>query len=147
MDRLTEWNRCPNPLGPSWVQLRPGVGKQWAFAQLALYEDTGIEPKEIDHLRDLAKMVSGIAPDRLREIVEAEKDGRLYTAHDVAVILAETTGDYCACNINGNDEWLPNFCKLQDACPDTDGVACWEQYLKYRPEAEAALKKGDGKDA
>ena len=47
------------------------------FERLALYEDTGLEPEEIDHLRDLTKMVEGIEPDRLREIVEAEKDGRL----------------------------------------------------------------------
>ena len=55
-----------------------------------------------------------------------------YTAHDVAVILAEFTGDDCACNFNGIDEWLPEKCELLDACPNTCGVACWEQYLKHR---------------
>lgn len=57
---------------------------------------------------------------------------RLYTEHDVAVLLAEEYGDTCACNYNGNDEWLPEHCELLDACPNTFGVACWEQYLKYR---------------
>lgn len=56
----------------------------------------------------------------------------LYTAHDVALILAEAVGDDCACNVNGNDEWLPEKCELLDACPDPLGVACWEQYLKWR---------------
>ena len=40
----------------------------------------------------------------------------LYTANEVAVI----------------DEWLPFKCELLDACPNPCGVACWEQYLKYR---------------
>ena len=30
------------------------------------------------------------------------------------------------------DEWLPFKCELLDACPNPFGVACWEQYLKYR---------------
>lgn len=55
-----------------------------------------------------------------------------YTANEVAVILAELFGDTCACNFNGIDEWLPYKCELTDCCPNTYGVACWEQYLKYR---------------
>lgn len=57
---------------------------------------------------------------------------RLYTAHEVAILLAEEYGDTCACNYNGNDEWLPEHCELLDACPNPVGVACWEQYLKFR---------------
>ena len=56
----------------------------------------------------------------------------LYTAHEVAVIIADLFGDTCACNFNGIDEWLPFKCELLDACPNPCGVACWEQYLKYR---------------
>lgn len=56
----------------------------------------------------------------------------LYTAHEVAEILAELFDDPCACNFNGIDEWLPSKCELQAACPEPCGVACWEQYLKYR---------------
>ena len=55
-----------------------------------------------------------------------------YTAHEVAMILADAFGDDCACNFNGIDEWLPFKCELLDACPNPYGVACWEQYLKYR---------------
>lgn len=55
-----------------------------------------------------------------------------YNAHEVAEIIAELFGDCCACNFNGIDEWLPFKCELVDACPNTVGVACWEQYLKYR---------------
>ena len=31
-----------------------------------------------------------------------------------------------------DDEWLPLKCELLDACHNPCGVACWEQYLKYR---------------
>ena len=64
-----------------------------------------------------------------------------YTAHEVAVIIADLFGDDCACNFNGNDEWLPYLCELQDACPHPCGVACWEQYLKYKDRKEETLKK------
>ena len=57
---------------------------------------------------------------------------KLYTTHEVACIIAELFGDDCACNFNGIDEWLPEKCELLDACPHPVGVACWEQYLKYR---------------
>lgn len=77
----------------------------------------------------------------LKERTRAERDGQLYTVHDVAVILASAIGDDCACNINSNDEWLPQLCELQEACPYPVGVACWEQYLKHRAGAEKALGK------
>lgn len=59
-----------------------------------------------------------------------------YNAHEVAEILADLFGDTCACNLNGIDEWLPEKCELQSACPNPVGVACWEQYLKYRGEKD-----------
>lgn len=80
----------------------------------------------------------------LKERTHAERDEQLYTLHDVAVILASAIGDNCACNINSNDEWLPRLCELQEACQDPVGVACWEQYLKHRAEAEKALGKEQG---
>ena len=63
---------------------------------------------------------------------EATMKGGLYTANEVAGIIADLFGDTCACNFNGIDEWLPFKCELLDACPNPCGVACWEQYLKYR---------------
>ena len=68
------------------------------------------------------------------------KDG-LYTANEVAGIIADLFGDTCACNFNGIDEWLPYLCELQEACPNPRGVACWEQYLKYKDQKEETLKK------
>lgn len=60
----------------------------------------------------------------------------------VAEILAEQFGDECACNVNGNDEWLPMMCHYGDVCPDPpEHLGCWMELLrnKYRrpPEGEA----------
>ena len=78
----------------------------------------------------------------LKNEMEANMENGLYTAHEVAVIIADLFGDDCACNFNGNDEWLPLKCELLDACPNPCGVACWEQYLKYRNCKDEMEAKG-----
>ena len=60
-----------------------------------------------------------------------------YNTHEVACIIAELFGDDCACNFNGIDEWLPMKCDFaHTVCPHPVGVACWEQYLKYREDGD-----------
>lgn len=76
------------------------------------------------------------------DAVEVVHGQRLYNAHEVAEIIADILGDPCACNFNSIDEWLPFKCELQAACPNPVGVACWEQYLKYRD----AKMDGERKD-
>ena len=73
---------------------------------------------------------------KLRAELERVKKKNKYSAHDVALILLDAFGDSCACNFNGNDEWLPEKCELLDTCPDVVGVACWEQYLKWLGQKE-----------
>lgn len=73
---------------------------------------------------------------KLRDELEQVKKKNKYSAHDVALILSDAFGDSCACNFNGNDEWLPEKCELLDTCPDVVGVACWEQYLKWLGQKE-----------
>ena len=80
----------------------------------------------------------------LKNEMEANMENGLYTAHDVAVIIADLFGDDCACNFNDIDEWLPFKCELLDACPNPCGVACWEQYLKYRHCKNEMEAKEDG---
>ena len=61
----------------------------------------------------------------------------LYTRHEVACIIAELFGGTCACDYSGNDEWLPYYCEFADnVCPNTVGVACWEQYLTHKDKRE-----------
>ena len=52
------------------------------YARLAAYEDTGLTPEEIkapfteDTMINLAAQALGVEPSRLRELAEADKDGR-----------------------------------------------------------------------
>lgn len=61
-----------------------GVQYQADFVdRLAAYEDTGLTPEEIkapfteDTMINLAAQALGVEADRLRELAEADKDGRL----------------------------------------------------------------------
>ena len=67
----------------------------------------------------------------VRELPSAQPE---WNNRTVACLLADLFDDNCACNFNGIDEWLPEKCKVIDACPKPGGVACWEQYLKHRAE-------------
>lgn len=68
-----------------------------------------------------------------QQLINAIPAANVYTAHEVAEILAEAIGDECACNFDGNDEWLPKYCEfVETVCPHPAGVACWEQFLKWR---------------
>lgn len=89
------------------------------------------EAKDILCVSDANTNRNLLGVSRIKWRARKMEDGK-YTAHEVAVILADSFGDDCACNFNGNDEWLPYLCELQEACPNPGGVACWEQYLKYR---------------
>lgn len=69
--------------------------------------------------------------ERIESLPSAQPE---WNNHTVACLLADMFWDSCACNFNGIDEWLPEKCELMDSCPNPDGVACWEQYLKHRAE-------------
>lgn len=80
----------------------------------------------------------------LRDYFIEPEDKKTWNNHDVACLLAEIFNDPCACNYNGNDEWLPQKCDFADKeCPNVVGVACWEQFLKHR--SEKFIKKRNGK--
>ena len=81
---------------------------------------------------DMKNVPQDILEAHRMAISALDKQDGDWNNHKVACLLAEMFGDDCACNFNGNDEWLPYLCELQEACPHPCGVACWEQYLKYR---------------
>ena len=89
------------------------------YTMIDIYKD------KLEYYRQLAEWLR-----ELKAYREAEK--YKWNNHQVACLLADIFGDTCACNYNGNDEWLPLKCELLDACPNTVGVAYWEQYLKHR---------------
>ena len=81
MDRLTfDGNFCeiaqcrelPCPHGGSCTQRK-------VWEKLKAYEDTGLTPEEVNDVMAKAKLVSafGVAAERLRELAEADKAGRL----------------------------------------------------------------------
>ena len=67
---------------------------------------------------------------------------KTYTTHEVAIILAEAFGDDCACNFNGNDEWLGEKCKYAETdCPyPKEDNGCWKEFVR------AMYAKMNGKD-
>lgn len=119
---------------------------------LAAYEDTGLEPKEIERIVDAygrglslrtesaqrLEMIREIPDDRLREIVEADRDGRcVVLPKDGMVYYIEETG---------GEKWIANKPIQQITVKCGWGIASLEFSLfdtgEYftREAAEAALK-------
>lgn len=93
MERMTEWNggqtrhayypRClEEPCYGSGCKIKDCPFETAVCERLAAYEDTGLTPEEIkapfteDTMINLAAQALGVEPSRLRELAEADKDGR-----------------------------------------------------------------------
>ena len=143
MERLTYWNEeygCLSYHGPSGE----------AAKRLAAYEETGLEPEAVEHLK-LASMGKAIAEikefdgvpiDRLRELAQADRDGKLpkYTIGDT---VYDRFGDAWEVRteelhlLDGNPNWIY---RCGHAGTD-DYCALWEFKILPREEAEAALRR------
>ena len=94
MERLTEWNggqtrhayypRCfEEPCYGEGCKIKDCQFETAVCERLAAYEDTGLTPEEIkdllteDAMINLAAQALGVEPSRLRELAEADKDGRV----------------------------------------------------------------------
>lgn len=160
MERLTfDGNFCdisqcwepPCPYGGNCTQRK-------VWEKLKAYEDTGLEPEEVNdavvgaRLMAKAKVVSvfGVAADRLRELAEADKDGRLivlpckpgdglwtFCSHPVEQVYSFTVTDIST--LNGRTMLNTSRCGVIDARDVGKTV------FRTREEAEKALeeKKGD----
>ena len=87
----------------------------------------------LDCKRDCrCEMVIDIADATAADVVEVDK---------VAEMLRLSFGDDCACNFNGNDEWMWEKCKYAESdCPyPKDELGCWKEFVKH------FLAKMDGK--
>lgn len=66
--------------------------------RLAAYEDTGLEPEDFkrtfteDALLKLTGQLLGVTPDRLRELAQADKEGRCFIGPFVAMIEQSLSG-------------------------------------------------------
>lgn len=123
MERLTEWNdeqtrhayypRClKNPCYGSGCKINDCPFETAVCDRLAAYEDIGLTPEEIkapfteDTMINLAAQAMGVEPSRLRELAEADKDGRVVVLpckvyetdgvrvyeHTVREVIYETAG-------------------------------------------------------
>lgn len=94
MERLTEWNggqtrhayypRCfKEPCYGNECKINDCPFETAVCDRLAAYEDIGLTPEKIkapfteDTMINLAAQAMGVEPSRLREIAEADKDGRV----------------------------------------------------------------------
>ena len=85
MERLTDKKEADVQRRKYEIRLKQGYPRnipEERFLRLAAYEETGLEPEEIkrafneDAVLKLAGQVLGIEPDRLRELAQADREGR-----------------------------------------------------------------------
>ena len=128
MERLTEWNggqtrhayypRCfKDPCYGNGCKIKDCPFETAVCERLAAYEDTGLTPEEIkapfteDTMINLAAQALGVEPIRLRELAEADKDGRVvvlpcrqgdelwtYCNHPVKRVYSFTVSDVSTLN-------------------------------------------------
>lgn len=142
MERLTSRNEdCVSVNGYGLYHLTMTEVVQMAD-RLAAYEDTGLTPEEIkapfteDTMINLAAQALGVEPSRLRELAEADKDGRVIILpckvyetdgvrvyeHTVREVIYETAGG-----------------------PAFDKNAIGKRIFLTRDEAERAIQEMEGK--
>ena len=130
---VDNWKKKYVEANGKWIEAE----NKWAGLDKAVRNGTVYRPMQEElNLTHEENQSLKDAIEKLRAELERVKKKNKYSAHDVALILSDAFGDSCACNFNGNDEWLPEKCELLDTCPDVVGVACWEQYLKWLGQKE-----------
>lgn len=86
MERLTDKHEAEMQRAAYHTRLQQGYPRnipEERFLKLAAYEDTGLDPEDMkrvfseDAILKLAGQALGTTADRLRELAEADKDGRL----------------------------------------------------------------------
>ena len=168
MERLTEWNRkqpshayyprCfKAPCYGDGCKINDCLFETAVCDRLAAYEDTGLTPEEIkapfteDTMINLAAQALGVEPSRLREIAEAEKDGR-------CVVLPCKVGDTVWRIVRDGEPHITRdevrdmyFADDMTPCVELVGgrVTFTEKFGKTvflsREEAEKALRGMEGK--
>lgn len=166
MERLTEWNksshkhayypRCfKEPCYGSGCKIKDCPFETAVCERLAAYEDTGLTPEEIkapfteETMINLAAQALGVEADRLRELAEADKDGRVvvlpcrqgdelwtYCNHPVKRVYSFTVSDVST--LNGRT--VLNTIGLGTIRPEDIG----KTVFLTREEAKKALRKMEG---
>lgn len=164
MERLTKWEnghayypRClEKPCYGGGCKLEDCPFETVVCEHLAAYEDTGLTPEEIkapfteDTMINLVAQALGVEPSRLRELAEADKDGRVvvlpcrqgdelwtYCNHPVKRVYSFTVSDVST--LNGRT--VLNTLGLGTIRPEDIG----KTVFLTREEAEKALQEMEGK--
>ena len=147
MDRLTYRDKD----GMAMMKERGGW-KSGGIERLAAYEDTGLEPEEIERIVDAygrghtlrtesaerLEIVREIKTDRLRELMQAEQDGRLVVLPCGTDVYLERDG-----YVFKADHWSHTLTAFRDEPKNKSGK---QIALFSTKEAEAAMAQKGGKD-
>lgn len=113
--------------------------------RLAAYEDTGLEPEEIEKAMDIVKSAvsafEDFGVDRLAELAQAEREGKIpkYTIGDTIYDRFGDAWEVTAVErrlLAGEPKWIYRCGHIGT----NDYCALWEFEVLTRAEAEAALQ-------
>ena len=119
---------------------------QEVVARLAAYEDTGLEPEEIQRMKEYMKPFTIRDIDRFNEIMQAEKDGRLVVLPPNDPLTPEQLREMdrkpvWICDPDGSDGmWALVDLEYELCRTATGGIAIFDTYgktwLAYRRKPE-----------
>ena len=172
MERLTEWNggqtrhayypRCfKYPCYGNGCKIKDCPLEIALCERLAAYEDTGLTPEEIkapfteDTMINLVAQALGVEPSRLRELAEADKDGRCVVlpckVGQLVFALMDMDKHISECEVKrigmGNENGFIGLEPIGDRGREY-GVALngfGKTVFLTRDEAEKALEEREGK--
>ena len=128
--------------------------------RLAAYEDTGLEPEEINDmalevatLKTIESMYDGFGkPDHIRDLLQADQAGRLVVLDEPMRPLVWGDKEHdtilcprCLCDLMGGFEYAPSCETVMFQCPHCgQPINSGKAIDMEQSEAEAALKGGEG---
>ena len=129
-----------------------------AANRLAAYEDSGLEPEDLEKafnetaILKLAAQALSTTPDHLRDLIQAEQDGRLVVLDEPMrpMVWGDKEHDTilcprCLCDLMGGFEFAPSCETMMFQCPHCgQPIASDKAITMEDSEAEAALKGGEG---
>ena len=128
------------------------------LTRLAAYEDSGLEPEDLKKafnetaILKLAAQALSTTPDHLRDLIQAEQDGRLVVLDEPMrpMVWGDKEHDTilcprCLCDLMGGFEFAPSCETMMFQCPHCgQPIASDKAITMEDSEAEAALKGGEG---
>ena len=161
MERLTKRidGRLVFPSELIGVMMTPSNDTMFQIlTRLAAYEDTGLEPEDLKKafnetaILKLAAQALSTTPDHLRDLLQAEQDGRLVVLDEPMRPLVWGDKEHdtilcprCLCDLMGGFEYAPSCETVMFQCPHCGQPIKSDKAIDMdQSEAEAALKGGEG---